>query len=424
MNLENMTVRAKLTAAFGGLAAIVLVVSAIAVRALGEGHDNYASYVGETGVRLSLANDVLDATNARAVAARNLVLVTTPADRASEKEAVSKAHEKVTATVARLKQTIATTAGVTEQERQLFAEIERVESRYGPVAQAIVNLALADKRDEAIGRMNTDCRPLLAGLITAANAYIAYGQTAATDEVKQAESSYATNRNLLFAACALAIGLALGLALVITRGLTRALGAEPAQLGQAAQRVAGGDLGPVVGADRAPAGSVLASLGAMQASLAQVVGPGAPRRRLHRHRLIAEIASGNADLSRRTEAGVQPAADRRVDGADDRHRAQQRRHRAPGHPAGHVGQPGRRKGRPGGQPGGGDDERHHHQLAQDRRHHRRDRRHRLPDQHPGAERRGGGGAGRRAGPRLSRWWPARCATWPSAAPKRPRRSSR
>jgi methyl-accepting chemotaxis protein len=184
--------------------------------------------------------------------------------------------------------------------RSKFAEIERVESRYGPVALAIVKLALADQRDEAIGRMNADCRPLLAGLIAAANAYIAYGQTAATDEVKQAESSYATNRNLLMAACALAIGLALGLALVITRGLTRALGAEPAQLGQAAQRVAGGDLGPVVGADRAPAGSVLASLADMQASLAQVVA-----QVRHASDSIAtgssQIASGNADLSQRTE---------------------------------------------------------------------------------------------------------------------------
>lgn len=54
MSLGNMTVKAKLTAAFGCLAAIVLVVSALAVRALSQGHDDYASYVGETGARLAL----------------------------------------------------------------------------------------------------------------------------------------------------------------------------------------------------------------------------------------------------------------------------------------------------------------------------------------------------------------------------------
>ena len=44
----------------GNLAAIVLIVSAIAARGLSEGHEQYASYVGETGVRLALANDVLE----------------------------------------------------------------------------------------------------------------------------------------------------------------------------------------------------------------------------------------------------------------------------------------------------------------------------------------------------------------------------
>ncbi len=300
MSLGNMTVKAKLTAAFGCLAAIVLVVSALAVRALSQGHDDYASYVGETGARLALANDILDATNARAVAARNLVLVTATADRDAEKAAVTKAHEKVSATVAKLKDTIAKTASATERERKLFGEIESVESRYGPVALNIVNLALSDKRDEAIGKMNADCRPLLAGLIKAANEYIAYGQATAAEEVKSAESTYAINRNLMLGACALAIALAVGLALTITRGLTRALGAEPAQLNEAAQRVADGDLGPVAGADRAPAGSVMAALGNMQASLAKVV---AQVRNASDSIATgsAQIATGNADLSQRTE---------------------------------------------------------------------------------------------------------------------------
>ncbi len=300
MSFGNLTVKAKLTAAFGCLAAIVLVVSALALRALSQGHEDYALYVNETGARISLANDVLDATNARAVSARNLVLVTTPADREIEKAAVAKAHEKVTASVAKLKDKIAKTAGVTERERKLFAEVESVESRYGPVALNIVDLALADKRDEAIGKMNADCRPLLAGLIKASNEYIAHAVATAAEEVQSAESAYATNRNLMLGACALAIVLAIGLAMNITRGLTSALGAEPAQLSEATQRVANGDLGTVSGAQGAPAGSVLASLGNMQVNLARVVG----QVRNASDSIAtgsAQIATGNADLSQRTE---------------------------------------------------------------------------------------------------------------------------
>jgi len=300
MNFGNLTVKAKLTAAFGCVAAIVLVVSGLAMRALSQEHESYARYVNETGARISIANDVLDATNARAISARNLVLVTTPADREAEKASVAKAHELVTASVAKLKNLIAKTAGVTERERKLFAEVEGIESRYGPVALNIVSLALADKQAEAIGKMNADCRPLLAGLITATNEYVHYAEATAAEEVKAAESAYEANRSFLLGACGLAIGLSIALALTITRGLTRALGAEPAELNEAAQRVAAGDLGTVAGAHGAPSGSVMAALGDMQASLARVVG----QVRNASDSIAtgsAQIATGNADLSQRTE---------------------------------------------------------------------------------------------------------------------------
>jgi methyl-accepting chemotaxis protein-1 (serine sensor receptor) len=300
MGFGRMTVKAKLSVAFGCLAAIVLVVSALAVRALGHGHDNYARYVGETGHRLATANDILDATNARAVAARNLVLVTAPGDRDTERTAVTKAHEKVGATVAKLKDAISKADNATDRERTLFSEIETVESRYGPVALNIVDLALADKRDEAIARMNADCRPLLAELIKAANAYIAHGQAGAAAEIDSAGSDYVTSRNLMLGGCALSIALGVVLALTITRGLVSALGAEPAELNAAAQRIAEGELGPVTGADRAPVGSVMAALGHMQARLAEVVS----QVRQASDSIAtgsAEIANGNADLSQRTE---------------------------------------------------------------------------------------------------------------------------
>ncbi|HLO95794.1 MAG TPA: methyl-accepting chemotaxis protein, partial [Burkholderiaceae bacterium] len=119
-------------------------------------------------------------------------------------------------------------------------------------------------------------------------------------DVLSADAAYSRSLTFLYGLCTLAVLLAVGLAFLITRSITRALGAEPAVLGAAAQRVAAGDLGEVAGASRAPAGSVLASLGEMQASLAQVVS-----QVRNASDSIAtgssEIATGNADLSQRTE---------------------------------------------------------------------------------------------------------------------------
>jgi methyl-accepting chemotaxis protein-1 (serine sensor receptor) len=50
--------------------------------------------------------------------------------------------------------------------KALVAEIDQVEQAYGPVALAIVRLALEGQHDAAIAKMNSECRPLLASLIS------------------------------------------------------------------------------------------------------------------------------------------------------------------------------------------------------------------------------------------------------------------
>ncbi len=300
MNFSNLSVKAKLGAGFGVLSLVVMCVSALALKSLGTSHDDFQTYVEDDAVRISLANDVLDAANARAIGARNLVLVSSSADRDAEKAAVTQAHAKLQDVIAKLKATLAKAGAATELEKKSFADLERAEAKYGPVALAIVELALAGKHDEAIGRMNADCRPLLAALLQAANGYIAIANAAAVEEVKASEARYAFARNLMLAICAASMAAATVLAWTITRSITGALGAEPAELGRTAERVAAGDLNPVAGAAHAPKGSVLASLGDMQANLARVVG----QVRAASDSIAtgsAQIATGNADLSQRTE---------------------------------------------------------------------------------------------------------------------------
>jgi methyl-accepting chemotaxis protein-1 (serine sensor receptor) len=69
-------------------------------------------------------------------------------------------------------------------------------------------------------------------------------------------------------------GLAIGIAAAwgIARMVRRRLGTEPTELALVADRIASGDLGHHASAREAPAGSVLASMEAMRASLALIVG--------------------------------------------------------------------------------------------------------------------------------------------------------
>ena len=300
MNVEHMTVKAKLTAAFGLLTGVVLVVSGMSLKALSDSNERFSHYMSGINARSDAAEDVRTAVDRRAIAARNLVLVTKPADLEIEKAAVTQAHEDVQANLRRLKDLISNASDVSPQARTLVAEIDRVESLYGPVALAIVNLAMNNKHDEAIAKMNDECRPLLAELVKATKSYSDFTSEREAQLVRESADHYTSQRDLLLAICLAAMLAAVAAGMLITRSLMRALGAEPAALGEVTQRVAGGDLSTVPGAQRAPAGSVLASMGEMQRSLVDLIG----QVRTAADSIAtgsSQIATGNVDLSSRTE---------------------------------------------------------------------------------------------------------------------------
>ncbi|MGU7775721.1 methyl-accepting chemotaxis protein [Burkholderia sp. MR1-5-21] len=298
--IRHMTVRAKLTMTFGMLTALVLAVALFALQALADGNARFVTYVTGIGARGMLAERVRTAVDRRAIAARNLVLVTKPADVEMEKTEVTQAHADVQARLGELKRAIANATDASEQARSMVSDIDHIESQYGPVALTIVNAALNNRRDEAITMMNEQCRPLLAQLVKATNAYSDYTRERGEHMVRDAADRYASQRALFLGIVVASLAIAVVAALLITRSLTRALGAEPAELSEVTRRVASGDLSPVAGAQAAPAGSVLRSMGEMQASLMRLIG----QVRTSADSIATgsrQIAAGNQDLSSRTE---------------------------------------------------------------------------------------------------------------------------
>jgi methyl-accepting chemotaxis protein len=174
-------------------------------------------------------------------------------------------------------------------------------------ALAVDCLAL---RDKVVALMRQgkpeDARSLLAagGLVQKIDLAFSEHRKLNTDTAtREAAAAVATKVSALTLFCAVACLTLMALAAfgwIIARSLVAALGAEPADLGDAAQRVAQGDLSPVRGAGQAPAGSVLASMGAMQAQLVGLIG----QVRSSADSIAtasAQIAQGNNDLSSRTE---------------------------------------------------------------------------------------------------------------------------
>lgn len=300
MNWNNLSVKTKLTGAFGILALVVLIVSGLSLKALSDANERFAGYIKGINARADMAAAVRNAVDDRAIAVRNLVLVTTPADVEIEKAAVTDSERRVEVNLEKFNAMVASASDMTEKGKALAAELPRIETLYRPVALDIDQLAVNNQRDAAIAEIDTKCRPLLSALIKASNDFATFTRERAAEMIERSDERYAAQRNLLIAISLAAIVIAVVAGMVITRGLLRALGAEPAELGEVTRRVAGGDLSPVPRAKDAPAGSVLASMGEMQASLVRLIG----QVRTSAGNIAtgsSQIASGNVDLSSRTE---------------------------------------------------------------------------------------------------------------------------
>jgi methyl-accepting chemotaxis protein len=299
MSMKNMTVRAKLTLAFGGLALIVLIASAVAINALSSSNQQFVSYISGVNTHAHLVEHIHASVGERAIAVRNMVLATNQADIAREKAAAVKAHEAVQKNLEQLKN-MTTGNDIPQSVKSLVADIDKIEQAYTPVALAIVDLGSKNKREEAIAKINNDCIPLLTALIAKANVFADTTAARSQAMLAEAEDQYKTQRNILFVVCALAFLSAAVAGTLITISLSKALGAEPNTLSEIAQRVAEGDLSSVAYSEGAAEGSVLSSLNRMQKNLVGIVS----KVRESSGSIAtgsAEIASGNLDLSSRTE---------------------------------------------------------------------------------------------------------------------------
>jgi len=300
MSHPAMKVKAQLGFAFGALVVVVLAVSGLSLRSLNEADRTFKNYVHGIDRQANLAEEMRDAVNRRAVAVRNEVLATAAGEANKERDLVLKADAEVQTRMAELQRMIGADTAVPAPTQALLADMVRIESVYGPVARDIVRLATEGQRDPAIAKINLECRPLLAQLTTKVGEFVVDAGRRAEALQLEADERFGHQRAVMVVACLVALALAIAAGVIIARRLSRALGAEPAELGLAAHRVAAGDLSPLSTSSLVTPDSVLASLAIMQNSLASIVA----KVRSSSDSIATgshQIAMGSSDLSNRTE---------------------------------------------------------------------------------------------------------------------------
>ncbi|KVF16183.1 chemotaxis protein [Burkholderia cepacia] len=297
MNIARMSIKTKLLGGFGLLAAVVVIVSGVALKALSDTNAEFSRYMNGINARANQSAQIRTAVDRRAIAARNIVLVTKPSDLELELAEVNQAHKDVQEHLAKLKEMMANATDTSDRARELVGNIARIESSYGPVALRIVGLAQAGKKEEATADIDDNCRPLLAQLVRATDAYATYTHERELAIAQQFADRYAMERNLLAGICLIAVAVAACGGLWLTRKITVPIGSAV----DVARTVANGDLGSrihVSGNDETR--DLLEALRTMNERLIGIVGRVRDSSNSIAH-AVSEIASGNLDLSQRTE---------------------------------------------------------------------------------------------------------------------------
>ena len=210
MNFHQLSISRKLTLAFSLLVAILMGASVLSVVSLSQSQRDFDSFVSDEFSRGGLARDVRAAASARAIAARNLILLNGPEDVKAETAAVKAAHERVQERLAMLQKAVTNTKEVSSDERTLLDKLTKLEAQYGPVALDIVDKALAGKKDEATLKMNEQCQPLLKQLISTTTEYSRLIAASGAKGIKQSAENFRSKRLMLIASSLAAIVAAIG----------------------------------------------------------------------------------------------------------------------------------------------------------------------------------------------------------------------
>src|SRR5476649_464110 len=300
MNIASMKVATRLGVGFGLVAALLALVAGLGVNRMAQMQErvNEITQVNSVEARLAATMDLT--VTERALALRNLILLTEPKEMQGEIERIATQEKKYADAQNELGAMFSTNPSTAPEERQLFDVIKQQGALATPLMTRAAALALDKKTDESYALLRSQLRPIQKVWWDKLRELKALEEQQNVEAATAAEQAYLNARALMLTIGAIALLVSVAAAILITRGVLRQLGGEPDYAVIVAGRIAAGDLSVDIRTRDGDTSSLLFAMRAMRDSLASIVG------QVHASTATiasatSQIASGNMDLSSRTE---------------------------------------------------------------------------------------------------------------------------
>jgi methyl-accepting chemotaxis protein len=184
--------------------------------------------------------------------------------------------------------------------RKKFSDLRQGEQRFWDTSAEIGTHIRAANPDAALTTLTDKLIPARDAMLASLSALQTWQQQAQDTEIAASAAVAQRARVTLSVAAVVLIGASLGLGLLLVRSVRRQLGGDPTEAQAVVERVADGDLSVPIALAAGDRSSLLASMQRMQGSLVSLTNDV----RLKADSVAtasAQIASGNMDLSQRTE---------------------------------------------------------------------------------------------------------------------------
>nr|WP_315251464.1 methyl-accepting chemotaxis protein [uncultured Duganella sp.] len=245
--------------------------------------------------KIELATDVRLRVTDIAVSLRNLMLSADPAVRRHQIESIDGYRRDADARLAELDRRVVTATG-----RAALEKVRAAYQEYAVGQQKLIALVQAGRDEEARAYLNTHVKPMLQACRETLAAQIGNEVTLMRAAREEAAHAYTSTQAKMLALGAAALLISLSIAAAIIRRLRRDLGGEPDQAARTAAGIADGDLTQAIALREGDRSSMLYEMEHMRDNLSMLVSQVRSDTEMIAS-ASGQIASGNLDLSARTE---------------------------------------------------------------------------------------------------------------------------
>lgn len=240
--MKNIKVSTRLQAGFGLLTAFMLVLAAIALYGLSELDASLDGIARVNNEETRLANELRSSIQDRAIALRNLALISDPRDVALEAERMKKQDQLYADAFQQLARMFAEEPGTAPKERSLLDQIKQDEAAAIAPQRKAMDLALAHDTAGAMQELLQNARPPQRVWLARAIELAALEDQQNKEARENSVATYAKVRTMVAVIAGIAVLLGIVTAALISRSILRQLGGEPSAAQEMAAQIAEGNL--------------------------------------------------------------------------------------------------------------------------------------------------------------------------------------